>query len=92
MKVGAAVARLDGSGDVVPQILPGGQAYVDDGVVGQVGGQDDGIDDRVTQRDGSVEQGLIGWDWMVRSPAHRRPVGARRLPLGHGMRPPRSRS
>ena len=103
MKVGAAVARLDGSGDVVPQILPGGQAYVDDGVVGQVGGQDDGIDDRVTQRDGSgaqawaegpvvgVEQGLIGWDWMVRSPARRRPVGARRLRPGHGMRPPRSR-
>lgn len=89
MKVGAAVARLDGSGDVVPQILPGGQ--------------DDGIDDRVTQRDESgaqawaegpvvgVEQGLIGWDWMVRSPARRRPVGARRLPPGHGMRPPRSR-
>ena len=51
MKVGAAVARLDGSGDVVPQILPGGQAYVDDGVVGQVGGQDDGVDDRVTQRE-----------------------------------------
>ena len=87
MKVGAAVARLDGSGDVVPQILPGGQAYVDDGVVGQVGGQDDGIDDRVTQRDGSgaqawaegpvvgVEQGLIGWDWMVRSPARRAPGG-----------------
>ena len=103
MKVGAAVARLDGSGDVVPQILPGGQAYVDDGVVGQVGGQDDGIDDRVTQRDESgaqawaegpvvgVEQGLIGWDWMVRSPARRRPAGARRLPPGHGMRPPRSR-
>jgi hypothetical protein len=50
MKIGAAVARLDGSGDVVPpQILPGGQAYVDDGVVGQVGGQDDDVDDRVTQ-------------------------------------------
>ena len=49
MKVGAAVARLDGSGDVVPQILPGGQAYVDDGVVGQISGQDDGVDDRVTQ-------------------------------------------
>jgi len=32
-----------------PQILPGGQAYVDDGVVGQVGGQDDDVDDRVTQ-------------------------------------------
>lgn len=60
MKVGAAVARLDGSGDVVPQILPGGQAYVDDGVVGQVGGQDDGIDDRVTQRDESGAQAWAG--------------------------------
>ena len=53
MKVGAAVARLDGSGDVVPQILPGDQAHIDDGVVGQIGGQDDDVNDRVTQRDQS---------------------------------------
>ena len=63
MKVGAAVARLDGSGDVVPQILPGGQAYVDDGVVGQVGGQDDGVGDRVTQRGESGFQVWAAGSW-----------------------------
>lgn len=64
MKIGAAVARLDGSGDVVPpQILPGGQAYVDDGVVGQVGGQDDGVGDRVTQRGESGFQAWAAGSW-----------------------------
>lgn len=66
MKVGAAVARLDGSGDVVPQILPGGQAHIGDGVVGQIGGQDDGVNDRVTQRDQSSGPQV----WAVGSWSH----------------------
>ena len=58
MQVSTAIAWLDGSGDVVPQVLPSAQAYVDDGVVGQVGGQDDGVGDRVTQRG---ENGFQVW-------------------------------
>ena len=58
--------QLDGPDDVVPQILPGGQAHIDDGVVGQIGGQDDGVNDRVTQRDQSSGPQV----WAVGSWSH----------------------
>ena len=55
--------QVDGPDDVVPQILPGGQTHIDDGVVGQIGGQDDDINDRVTQCDQSGAQVRAVGSW-----------------------------